>query len=91
MFKFFKKKKPDKPTDISLLSKTASLLIHAAKIDENYTNIEKSIIKPSPTACPPKLVPPPLGVIDISLSKAYNIICCKSSFDLGKATPIGII
>ena len=28
-----------------LLSKTASLLIHAAKIDEKYTDIEKNIIK----------------------------------------------
>ena len=56
-----------------------------------FIYIEKSIIKPSPTVCPPKLVPPPLGVIDISFSYAYDIICCKSSFDLGKATPIGII
>jgi uncharacterized tellurite resistance protein B-like protein len=28
-----------------LLSKTASLLVHAAKIDENYTEKEKKIIK----------------------------------------------
>ena len=29
----------------NLLNKTASLLIHAAKMDENYTNEEKLIIK----------------------------------------------
>ena len=45
MFKFFKNKKPVKPNEINLLSKTASLLIHAAKIDENYTNKEKLIIE----------------------------------------------
>ena len=45
MFKFFKNKKPAKSTEINLLSKTASLLIHAAKIDENYTNKEKLIIE----------------------------------------------
>ncbi len=31
--------------EIEILSKTASLLIHAAKMDENYTEKEKSIIK----------------------------------------------
>jgi len=31
--------------DVELLSKTASLLIHAAKMDENYTDKEKNIIK----------------------------------------------
>ena len=45
MFKFFKNKKPVKSNEINLLSKTASLLIHAAKIDENYTNKEKIIIE----------------------------------------------
>ena len=45
MLKFFKNKKPVKPNEINLLSKTASLLIHAAKIDENYTNKEKLIIE----------------------------------------------
>ena len=46
MFKFFKNKKPVKSSnEINLLSKTASLLIHAAKIDENYTNKEKLIIE----------------------------------------------
>ena len=45
MFKFFKNKKPVKSNEINLLSKIASLLIHAAKIDENYTNKEKLIIE----------------------------------------------
>ena len=47
MFKFFKNKNSSEKTvnDDELLSKTASLLIHAAKIDENYTNKEKEIIK----------------------------------------------
>ena len=47
MFKFLKKndsKNITKNND-ELLSKTASLFIHAAKIDENYTNKEKEIIK----------------------------------------------
>ncbi len=44
MLNFFKKK--DKvSTNNDLLKKTASLLIHAAKIDENYTEKEKDIIK----------------------------------------------
>ena len=42
MFKFFKK---NNNKNNELLLKTASLLIHAAKIDENYTDIEKSIIE----------------------------------------------
>jgi len=47
MFKFFKNKNLSKKTvnDDELLSKTASLLIHAAKIDEKYTDVEKKIIK----------------------------------------------
>ena len=47
MFKFLKKKDlSNKDLDNSpLLSKTASLFIHAAKIDENYTHKEKEIIK----------------------------------------------
>ena len=45
MFKFFKKKTAKTDDNIELLSKTASLFIHAAKIDENYTNKEKEIIK----------------------------------------------
>ena len=44
MFNFFKKKKKE-PEQIDILSKTASLLIHAAKIDQNYTNKEKLIIE----------------------------------------------
>ena len=47
MFKFFKNKNSSEKTvnDDELLSKTASLLIHAAKIDEKYTDAEKKIIK----------------------------------------------
>ena len=47
MFKFFKNKNSSEKTvnDDNLLSKTASLLIHAAKIDEKYTDTEKKIIK----------------------------------------------
>ena len=47
MFKFFKNKNSSEKTvnDDNLLSKTASLLIHAAKIDEKYTVTEKKIIK----------------------------------------------
>ena len=47
MFKFFKKndRKEKTKNDDELLSKTASLFIHAAKIEENYTNKEKEIIK----------------------------------------------
>ncbi len=41
---FFLKKKEDKPNN-SLYIKTAALLIHAAKIDQNYNNEEKEIIK----------------------------------------------
>ena len=40
---FFKKKKIESPENKNTL--IASLLIHAAKIDENYTDIEKKIIK----------------------------------------------
>ena len=47
MFKLFKKKNSIDNIQNSneLLSKTTSLLIHAAKIDENYTIKEKEIIK----------------------------------------------
>tara|TARA_B100001996_G_scaffold255235_1_gene198314 strand:- start:308 stop:733 length:426 start_codon:yes stop_codon:yes gene_type:complete len=44
MFKIFKKKE-SLNSNLELLSKTASLLIHAAKIDENYTVKEKELIK----------------------------------------------
>jgi uncharacterized tellurite resistance protein B-like protein len=45
MFKFFKKKEPNDPKELNIISKTASLLIHTAKIDENYTSKEKLIIE----------------------------------------------
>ena len=47
MFKIFKKKNSidNIQNNNELLSKTTSLLIHAAKIDENYTDTEKKIIK----------------------------------------------
>ncbi len=45
MINFFKKKsKESSEDDISILS-IASLLIHAAKIDENYSEKEKEIVK----------------------------------------------
>ena len=44
MFNFLKKK-TEEPEKIDIFSKTASLLIHAAKIDQNYTNKEKLIIE----------------------------------------------
>ena len=40
---FFIKKSPD--TNYSFLVKTCALLIHTAKIDENYTENEEEIIK----------------------------------------------
>ena len=45
MLNFFKKNSPREEKKIDILSKTASLLIHAAKIDKNYTSNEKSIIE----------------------------------------------
>ena len=45
MISFFDDKKNNKVKDDESLSKIASLLIHAAKIDENYTEQEKIIIK----------------------------------------------
>ena len=45
MFNFIKNFKSKNDNDNELLTKTASLLIHAAKIDENYTDKEKIIIK----------------------------------------------
>ena len=48
MFNLFKNKENDKENDkkknLSLIS-IASILIHSAKIDENFTNKEKNIIK----------------------------------------------
>ena len=45
MISFFKNKKKDEINDEKSYSKIAALLIHAAKIDENYENEEKEIIK----------------------------------------------
>ena len=45
MFEFFKKKNIKNRNVNHLILKTAALLIHAAKIDENYSKIEKKIIK----------------------------------------------
>ena len=46
MINFFKKEKDLENNNISIISLT-SLLIHAAKIDENYSDKEKKIIKES--------------------------------------------
>jgi len=45
MINFFKTKEKNTIDNNNLLSKVASLLIHAAKIDEVYTDDEKLIIK----------------------------------------------
>mgnify|MGYP001461983016 CR=1 FL=1 len=45
MINFLSKKKNNNQKETNLIKKTASLLIHAAKIDENYTEKEKEIIK----------------------------------------------
>ena len=45
MFNFFKNKKKNINYDDEVFSKITSLLIHAAKIDENYSEDEKNIIK----------------------------------------------
>ena len=45
MINFFNKEKNNQNNKNDIIIKTASLLIHAAKIDENYTNNEKIIIK----------------------------------------------
>ena len=44
MLNIFKKKSKDNEK-VDIITKTASLLIHAAKIDQNYTNKEKLIIE----------------------------------------------
>ena len=44
MFSFFKKDNKSRNNNISIISIT-SLLIHAARIDENYSEKEKQIIK----------------------------------------------
>tara|TARA_A100000164_G_scaffold335608_1_gene327825 strand:+ start:39 stop:467 length:429 start_codon:yes stop_codon:yes gene_type:complete len=45
MFNFSNKEEDKNEKDSNLNKKAASLLIHAAKIDENYTEKEKEIIK----------------------------------------------
>ena len=45
MLSFFSKNKDNKTDKNNLYVKTAALLIHAAKIDENYSDVEKKIIK----------------------------------------------
>ena len=45
MFSFFSKNKDNKSDKDSLHVKTAALLIYAAKIDENYSDIEKKNYK----------------------------------------------
>ena len=45
MISFFKNKEKNEVNDNESYSKIAALLIHAAKIDENYEDKEKEIIK----------------------------------------------
>ena len=45
MFDIFKKNKIEKKNDDSIYVNIGALLIHVAKIDENYTEKEKEIIK----------------------------------------------
>ena len=45
MFTFLKKNLKDETSDTDSAVKIAALLIHAAKIDENYSDKEKEIIK----------------------------------------------
>lgn len=45
MFNIFKKDKTEKETNHPSIMAVACLLIHSAKIDENYTDKEKKIIK----------------------------------------------
>ena len=63
MFDIFKDKKEKKLNDDNKYIKSAALLIHAAKIDENYTEKEKSIIKKT-------LIE--LGVKEDRLNELYN-------------------
>ena len=63
MFDIFKDKKEKKLNDDDKYIKSAALLIHAAKIDENYTEKEKSIIKKTLTE---------LGVKEDRLNELYN-------------------
>ena len=45
MFDIFKKNKSDQKKDDNLYINIGALLIHVAKIDENYSEQEKNIIK----------------------------------------------
>jgi len=54
MINLFKKKEKDKIYNNNFLSKVGSLLIHAAKIDEIYTNEEKEIVKKTLIKLDPK-------------------------------------
>tara|TARA_B100001173_G_scaffold92057_1_gene79571 strand:+ start:582 stop:1004 length:423 start_codon:yes stop_codon:yes gene_type:complete len=63
MFDIFKNKKEKKINDDDKYIKTAALLIHAAKIDENYTEKEKLIIKKTLTE---------LGVKEDRLDELYD-------------------
>ena len=63
MFDIFKDKKEKKLNDDDKYIKSAALLIHAAKIDENYTEKEKLIIKKT-------LIE--LGVKEDRLNELYN-------------------
>ena len=63
MFDIFKDKKEKKLNDDDQYIKSAALLIHAEKIDENYTEKEKSIIKKT-------LIE--LGVKEDKLNELYN-------------------
>tara|TARA_B100000579_G_C22792812_1_gene835486 strand:- start:125 stop:547 length:423 start_codon:yes stop_codon:yes gene_type:complete len=63
MFDIFKDKKEKKLNEDNKYIKSAALLIHAAKIDENYTDKEKSIIKKT-------LIE--LGVKEDKLNELYN-------------------
>ena len=63
MFSFFSKYKDNESNKYNLYVKTAALLIHAAKIDENYSDIEKKIIKAT-------LIK--LGVNEIDLEKIFK-------------------
>ncbi len=47
MFNIFKKREAEKENNPPSIMAIASLLIHSAKIDENYTDKEKKIIKAS--------------------------------------------
>ena len=56
MINLFKKKEKDKINNNDFLSKVGSLLIHAAKIDEIYTNEEKEIVKKTLIKLGPKFI-----------------------------------